>query len=64
MARIFVYDGREYPDINPNLSVEQVRDHLAAFIGDLHNASHVQRTRGDDTIYEFHRRVGTKGAGR
>ena len=31
MARIFNYDGREFPDPDPLLSVEEVRGQLAEF---------------------------------
>ena len=35
---------------------------LADFYGEIANASVKETKRGDDTIYEFQRRVGTKGA--
>ena len=62
MARIFVYDDREFPDPDPELSVEQVKATLADFYGEIANASVKETARGEDTIYEFQRRVGTKGA--
>ena len=62
MARIFVYDDREFPDPDPEMSVEQVKATLADFYGEIANASVKETTRGDDTIIEFQRRVGTKGA--
>ena len=62
MARIFVYDDREFPDLDPDMSVEQVKATLADFYGEIANASVKETKRGDDTIYEFQRRVGTKGA--
>ena len=62
MARVFVYDGREFPDPDPGMSVEQVKGTLADFYGEIANASVKETRRGDDTIYEFQRRVGTKGA--
>ena len=55
MARVFVYDDRE-------MSVEQVKATLSDFYGEIANASVKETKRGDDTIYEFQRRVGTKGA--
>ena len=60
MARIFVYDDREFPD--PHMSVEQVKATLSDFYGEIANASVKETGRGDDTIFEFQRRVGTKGA--
>ena len=62
MARVFVYDDREFPDPDPEMSVEQVKGTLADFYGEIANASVKETRRGDDTIYEFQRRVGTKGA--
>ena len=35
MPRIFVYDGREFDDPNPDRSVEEVRHYLTHFYGDL-----------------------------
>ena len=62
MARIFVYDDREFPDPDPQMSVDQVKATLSDFYGEIANASVKETKRGDDTIYEFQRRVGTKGA--
>ena len=63
MGRIFVYDDREFPDPDPEMSVEQVKATLADFYGEIANASVKETTqRGEDTIFEFQRRVGTKGA--
>ena len=44
------------------MSVDQVKATLSDFYGEIANASVKETTRGDDTIYEFQRRVGTKGA--
>ena len=62
MARVFVYDDREFPDPDPEMSVDQVKATLSDFYGEIANASVKETNRGDDTIYEFQRRVGTKGA--
>ena len=62
MARVFVYDDREFPDPDPQMSVDQVKATLSDFYGEIANASVKETKRGDDTIYEFQRRVGTKGA--
>ena len=64
MARIFIVDQREFPDPDPNLTIDQVRDLMASFFPELANATHTERQRGDDTLYEFQRRVGTKGLSR
>lgn len=61
MARIFVYDDREFPDPDPAMTVDQVKATLSDFFGEVANASVTETARGADTIYEFQRRVGTKG---
>ena len=44
------------------MTVEQVKSTLADFYGEIANASVKETQRGDDAIFEFQRRVGTKGA--
>ena len=61
MARVFVYDGREFPDPDPNLSVDEVKTMMADFFPELSNAEVRETTREEDSIHEFVRRVGTKG---
>jgi len=61
MARIIAYDGREFPDPDPKMSVDEVRQYLANFFPELSNAETKESKRGEDTIVEFKRRVGTKG---
>lgn len=61
MPRIFIVDQREFPDPDPTLTVEQVREMMASFYPELANATHTERQRDEDTVYEFQRRVGTKG---
>lgn len=63
MARVFIYDGREFPDPDPSLSVEDVRKQLGDFFPELTNAETREERRGDDDVrYTFARRIGTKGA--
>ena len=62
MVRIFIYDGREFEDPDPEMTVEQVKTSLADFYGELANATVNETKRGNDTIYQFNKRVGTKGA--
>ena len=62
MARIFVYDNREFPDPDPGMSVDQVKTSLSDFFGELANATVKETKRGEDTVYEFQKRVGTKGS--
>ena len=68
MARVFVYDGREFPDPDPNLSVDDVRASMSNFFPELSNAEVKESQRDSATepgqqesVYEFQRRVGTKG---
>ncbi len=60
-TRKFVYDGREFPDPDPSMSVDEVRQHLTDFFPELSNAETSNRTEGDVTVHEFKKRVGTKG---
>ena len=61
MARVFIYDGREFPDPAPSRSVEEVKAMMADFFPELFNAEVRESRRGEDTLHEFVRRVGTKG---
>jgi len=61
MARVFVYDGREFPDPDPNMSVDEVRQSMTSFFPELANAETKQSKRDEDDIIEFQKRVGTKG---
>ena len=61
MARVFVYDGREFPDPDPSLSVDEVKAMMADFFPELSNAETRESKRGDDAVFELVRRVGTKG---
>jgi PRTRC genetic system protein C len=61
MARIFVVDGREFPDPDPQCSVEEVRQQLSEFFPELANADTRGERRGDNVRYVFTRRIGTKG---
>ena len=60
--RIFVYDSRELPDPDPNMTVDQVRQHYVPFFAELSNATTKKEVkRGEDVVHEFEKRVGTKG---
>jgi PRTRC genetic system protein C len=62
MARIFVYDGREFPDPDENRSVDEIKRMMTDFFPELANAEVREHIRGSDTLHEFVRKVGTKGA--
>jgi len=59
--RIFVYDGREFPDPDPTKSVDDVKAMMADFFPELANAEVKEAARGEDTLYEFVKKVGVKG---
>ena len=63
--RVFVYDGREFPDPDPKMSVEEVRQYYATFMPELSNATTSESTRTVNEVKEkvvnFVKRVGTKG---
>ena len=61
MARLFVYDSREFDDPDPKLSVDEVRKQLAEFFPELANADAREERRGEDTVVTFTKRIGTKG---
>ncbi len=63
MARIFSYDGREFPDPDARLTVDEVRQQLSQFFPELVNADTKETRRGEDTVYTFSKRIGTKGQG-
>ncbi len=62
MARVFIVDGRQFPDPDPKLSVQEVRAQFAEFFPDLVNADVHEETKGEDTHITFAKRIGTKGA--
>ena len=61
MARVFIYEGREFPDPDPNLSADEVRQMMTSFFPELANAEIREHARDGDTLHELVRRVGTKG---
>jgi PRTRC genetic system protein C len=61
VARIFIYDGREFPDPDPGLTEDGVRQMMTDFFPELANAETKEVARGEDTLYEFVKKVGVKG---
>lgn len=61
MGRVFVYEGREFPDPDANMTVEEVKAMMSGFFPELANAEVKQGKRGDDELYEFVKKVGVKG---
>lgn len=62
MARVFIYDGRELPDPDASMSIDEVRQSFAEFFPELSNATHTTKKDGDNDVITFTKRVGTKGA--
>ncbi|WP_303678409.1 PRTRC system protein C [Dehalococcoides mccartyi] len=60
--RIFVVDGRQFPDPNEKMTVEEVRQHMTDFFPELANAETETAKSGNDDVYTFKKRVGTKGS--
>lgn len=61
MARIFIYDAREFPDPDPKLSADDIRKQFTEFFPELANADTREEKRGEDTVFLFTKRIGTKG---
>jgi len=60
-VRKIIYDGREFPDPDPNMSVDEVRQAMSSFFPELANADVKTDKQGEDTIIRMSKRVGTKG---
>ena len=61
MGRVFIVDGTEYPDPGADVTPEGFKQMMAAFLPELSNADMTTETQGENTIYRFKKRVGTKG---
>lgn len=60
-ARVFIFDNREMPDPDPNLSIEEVKSLLTDFAPELHNAEVKQFEKDGKQYVQFIKKVGTKG---
>jgi PRTRC genetic system protein C len=63
-TRVFAYDGREFPDPDPTLTTEQVKQMFASFFPEVATADIKEikdEKRPEVTIFEFVRKTGTKG---
>ena len=59
--RIFRIEGKDYPDPDPSKTPDEVRQAWVEFFPELSNSEIKETKKGANTIYEFKRRVGTKG---
>ena len=62
MPRIFVYDGREFQDPDPGMTVQDVQNAYAEFMPEVRNAKVNHQTKAGNEYYTFEARVGTKGS--
>lgn len=61
MERVFVADNREFPDPDPSLPIDEVKNLLAGHMPELFNAD-VKETKKDGKTYiQFIKKVGTLG---
>ena len=62
MARKFMYNGLELPDIDPAMKPDEIRSQHAVTYPELETATVSGPTkRGDDDVYTFSRALGRKG---
>lgn len=62
IARVFSYNGVELPDIDPNMSPDEVRDVYSAQYADLTTADVLDHgITGEVHRFEFRKKVGDKG---
>jgi PRTRC genetic system protein C len=61
--RLFIYDGREFPDPGPQFTPDEVREQMAQFFPDLINADVTSEVKDGVQRVGFKKRIGTKGQG-
>jgi len=59
--REFVYDSRVYPDPDPSMTADEVRQSMTTFFPELSNSDTSTRKDNEKTIVTFTKRTGTKG---
>lgn len=64
MVRRIIVEGTEYPDPSPESSIDEIQQMLASFMPEMATADRTETKQGNDTIFQFKKKVGTKGAGR
>lgn len=61
LKRVFVYDGREYEDPDPELSIDTVKEAMVMSLPELANSTYKKTKRGDGTLaVEFEKVSGGK----
>ncbi|MFH1031079.1 MAG: PRTRC system protein C [Chloroflexota bacterium] len=62
MARKFSYDSREFQDLDPTLTPEQIKQQFVPFFPELATADTREvKMENGDTVFVFERKTGTKG---
>ena len=59
--RVFIADGREFPDPDPKMPVAEFQKQLADFMPELHNAEIKESDKDGKHYVQFVKKVGTKG---
>lgn len=60
-VRVFIADGREFPDPDPKMPVAEFQKQLADFMPELHNADIKESDIDGKHYVQFIKKVGTKG---
>ena len=60
-VRVFIADGREFPDPDPNMPIADFQKQLADFMPELHNAEVKETDKYGKHYVQFIKKVGTKG---
>ena len=61
VQRKFSFDGRSLADPDPNLSIDEVRQHYAGAYPALNNASYEEEVTDSGVTIKFTTAVGSKG---
>jgi PRTRC genetic system protein C len=60
-TRRFVYDGKEIPNVPDDMTIEDVKKHLAVYFPELGNATHTEKAENGVLTITFHKQVTSKG---
>lgn len=60
-TRRFVYDGKVIPNVPDDMSIEDVKKHLAVYFPELGNATHTEKAENGVLTITFHKQVTSKG---
>ena len=61
-ATVYCYNGNTWPDFDPNLTPDQVKELLASYYPEIINATTREETKDGTRKVTFEKLVGTKGA--